>query len=103
MSHYIQVKTYQKLPQMTLKERKKALSSVETTERYLRNRWDKLETEDEVINQPLNEDVAVCDPEMRQYFPRIFVSCRKFLSHSKYRSDLLLFHGVSTNRDRSTV
>ena len=58
---------------MTISERKKALSSVATTERYLKTRWDKMQTEEDVINQPLNEDVNVCDPEMRQYFPRIFV------------------------------
>ena len=68
---------------MTIRERKKALSSVETTERYLKNRWDKLETEEEIINQPLNEDVSVCDPEMRQYFPRIFVSLQAHLSFFK--------------------
>lgn len=67
------VKTYKKLPNMTIRERKKALSSVETTERYLQNRWEKLEAEDQIINQPLNEDVSVCDPEMRKYFPRIFI------------------------------
>lgn len=67
------VKTYRKLPTMTLKERKKALSSVEQTEKYLNNRWEAIETQLEVINQPLNEEVAVCDPEMRLYFPRIQV------------------------------
>ena len=34
---------------MTIRERKKALSSVETTERYLKNRWDKLETEEDIM------------------------------------------------------
>jgi len=66
-------KTYKKLPEMTISERKKALSSVATTERYLKTRWDKMQTEEDVINQPLNEEVNVCDPEMRQYFPRIFI------------------------------
>ena len=88
---------------MTIRERKKALSSVETTERYLKNRWEKLETEEEIINQPLNEDVSVCDPEMRQYFPRIFVSFKLIYISEFYYLDLLLLHGYASNSNRVPV
>ena len=59
---------------MTLKERKKTLSSIEMNEKFLLNQNDKLEILEETVNQPLNEEIAVTDPEMMHYFPRIKVS-----------------------------
>jgi len=67
------VKTYGLLPGMSMSERKKKVASIETTERYILNREAKLDLAEEHINQPLNENIEVCDPEMMTYFPRIIV------------------------------
>ena len=40
-----------------MSERKKKVASIETTERYLLDREAKLDLAEELINQPLNEDV----------------------------------------------
>jgi hypothetical protein len=67
------IKTFKELPMMSLKQRKKNLSSIEMSEKFLINQAEKLDLSEELVNQPLNEEISVNDPEMMHYFPRIKV------------------------------
>merc|ERR1712141_325265 len=43
------------------------------SEKFLINQAEKLDLSEELVNQPLNEEISVNDPEMMHYFPRIKV------------------------------